>query len=245
MTRGEFVCFENRRIGKRKYMKVKTRVVVGVLLGVIGIVVATYFYTQLRAQDVLFNLDSIPIDGRSYVSYEIIVNLDGKFAPKVTGGVGSVGSSVDFYIVNYTSWNSWSMNPDLRSAFSMVHLNASAISSQLSSEDQFSFIPAASAGYSAVFVNDEYPSANNASVHATITLQYISLNSLYGLLAGLVMLCIGLVILAITALIRSNQSSHRHRQHIDFTPLSFAFFVPHHSNLCGIRDLFRIKEMQV
>jgi hypothetical protein len=181
-------------------MRIKGRVAVGVLLAVIGIVASAYSYTQLRGQDVLFNQSSIPIDGHSYDSYEIIVNLDGKFAPKVIGGVGSVGSGVDFYMVNDTSWNSWSVDPKLRPAFSTVHLNATAISSQFSTEDQFSFTPTSSAGYSAVFVNDEYPSANNASVHATITLQYIYLNSLYGFVAGLVMLGIGFVLLVATVL---------------------------------------------
>ena len=186
-------------------MKISARVAVAAtLLIVIGTVVAVYSYTQLQGQDVPFNQDSILIDGHSYAGYEIIVNLDGKFAPRVIGGVGSVGSGVDFYLVNYTSWNSWSTNPESRSAFSMVHLNATAVSSQ-SAEGQFSFVPSANAGYSAVFVNDEYPSASNASVHATITLQYIYLNCLYGLVGGLVMLGAGFVLLIVTARRKAQQ----------------------------------------
>jgi hypothetical protein len=187
-------------------MKISARVAVAAtVLIVIGTVVAVYSYTQLQGQDVLFNQDSIPINGNIYVGYEMIVNLDGKFAPRVIGGVGSVGSGVDFYLVNYTSWNSWSTNPESRSAFSMVHLNATAVSSQFLTEGQFSFVPSTSAGYSAVFVNDEYPSVSNASVHATITLQYMYLNSLYGSVGGLVMLGAGFVLLIVTARRKAQQ----------------------------------------
>jgi hypothetical protein len=187
-------------------MKISARVAVAAtLLIVIGTVVAVYSYTQLQGQDVIFNQDSIQINGDIYFAYEVIVNLDGKSAPRVIGGVGSVGSGVDFYLVNYTSRNSWSTNPESRSAFSMVHLNATAVSSQLLTEDQFSFVPPTSAGYSAVFVNDEYPSASNTSVHATIILHYIYLNSLYGLIGGLVMLGAGFVLLIVTARRKAQQ----------------------------------------
>jgi hypothetical protein len=180
-------------------MKISVRVAVAVLLAVIGTVVAAYSYTQLQRQDVLFDQSSIQLDGQSYVGYEIAmyVNLNGKFAPRIIGGVGSVGCCVDFYLINDTSWNSWSTNQSLRSAVSTVHLNATAVSSQ-STEGQFSFTPSASTGYSVVFVNDKYPSANNASVHAKISLQYVSLDSLYGLVAGLVMLGTAFVLLRVT-----------------------------------------------
>jgi hypothetical protein len=178
-------------------MKITTRIAITVLLVVIGTFVAAYSYTQLQGQDVLFDQNSIQLDGHSYLGYEIIAKLDGKFAPSVVGGVGSVGYGVDFFLVNETSWNSWSTNPGLRSILSTVHLNATAVSSQ-SVEGQFSFSPPVSAGYSAVFVNDEYPSANNASLHATITLQYMILNSLYAMMAGLVTLAIGFVLLILT-----------------------------------------------
>ena len=187
-------------------MKISARVAVAAtLLIVIGTVVAVYSYTQLQGQDVLFNQDSILIDGHIYIGYEIIVNLDGKFALKVIGGVGSIESGVDFYLVNDTSWNSWSTNPESRSAFSMVHLNATAVSSQFLTEGQFSLVPSANAGYSAVFVNDEYPSASKASVHATITPQYTYLNFLYGLAGGLVMLGAGFVLLIATARRKTQQ----------------------------------------
>jgi hypothetical protein len=171
----------------------------------IGAVVAAYSYTRLQGQDVLFDENSIQLDGRTYTGSEMIVNLNGKFAPRIVGGVGSVGSGVDFYLVNDTSWNSWSMNPGLRSAFSTVHLNATAVSSQ-SSEGQFSFIPS-SPEYSVVFVNDEYRSANNVSVHARITLQYIFLDSLYGIVGGLVILGIGFVLLTVTTRRKVQQST--------------------------------------
>lgn len=182
-------------------MRIGVKVAVAAtLLIVVGTIVAVYSYTQLQGQDVLFNQDSILLDGHIYLGYEIIVNLDGKFAPIVNGGVGSVGNGVDFYLVNDTSWNSWSTNPESRSAFSIVHLNATAVSSQFLNEGQFSFVPSATAAYSAVFVNDEYPSASYASVHATITLQYMYLNCLYGLVAGLVIIGAGFVLLMVTAL---------------------------------------------
>jgi hypothetical protein len=58
-------------------MKFSARVAVAAtLLIVIGTVVAVYSYTQLQGQDVLFNEDSILIDGHIYFGYEIIVNLD-------------------------------------------------------------------------------------------------------------------------------------------------------------------------
>jgi hypothetical protein len=182
-------------------MKIGVGVAVAVLLIAAGAVVGAYSYTRLRGQDVLFEQDSIQLGGHSYWVYEMGIKLDGKFAPKVTGGVGSVGCCVDFYLVNYTSWNSWSTDEDSRSVLSTVHVNATAVSSQ-SIEGQFSFVPSASTSYSVVFVNDEYPDVNNANVHAAITLQYISVDSLYGLLAGLGMLGTGLVLLAAMVLTR-------------------------------------------
>jgi len=189
----------------KKQIVLSLLLTIEVLLAVVGVIVVAFSYTQLTGQDVIFNKESIPIDAHSYVSYEIIVNLTGKIAPKVTGGVGSVGSDVDFYLVNDTSWNTWSTNPEMRSTFSMVHLNATAISSQLVAENQFSFTPSTTAGYSVVFVNNVYPSASNTSVHATINLQYTSLNELYDLVVGLVMLAASLVLLSVTALRRIKQ----------------------------------------
>jgi hypothetical protein len=175
----------------------KLKVIVAVLLIVIGTIIAMYSYTQLRGQAVLLDQNSIQLDEHTYWGYQMTVNLDGTFDSEVTGQVGSVGYGVDFYLVNDTSWNSWSTDPALRSALSTVHLNATTVSSQ-STEGQFSFNPRASTGYSAVFVNDEYPSANDASVHATITLQYISLNCLYAMAAASVAVAIGFALLIVT-----------------------------------------------
>jgi hypothetical protein len=178
-------------------MKLIVSVAVAVLLILIGTSVAAYFCTQLYGQDILLDQNLIQLDEHVYWGYQMTVNLDGKFESKVIGGVGSVGYGVDFYLVNDTSRNAWSTEPALRSAISTVHLNATAVSSQ-SSEGQFSFDPTTSTGYSVVFVNDEYPSANNASVHATITLQYILLNYLYAMATGLVVVVIGFVLLIVT-----------------------------------------------
>jgi hypothetical protein len=177
-------------------MKINVIVAVAVVLIVTGASVAAYSYERLRSQDVLFDQNSILLNDHSYLGYEMPVVLDGKFEPKVIGGVGSVGYGVDFYLVNDTSWNSWSTTPALRSALSTVHLNATAVSSQ-SIEGQFSFSPSVTTAYSAVFVNDDYPTANNSSVHANITLQYISLNYLFSMVAGLVAAAIGSLLLIV------------------------------------------------
>jgi hypothetical protein len=188
-------------------MKINVRIAAAVLLALIGTIVAAYSYTQLRGQDVLFDQDSIQMDGYSYWGYSMGVNLDGRFAPRIIGGVGTVGCCVDFYLVNYTSWNSWSTNPESRSVLSTVHLNATAVSSQ-SAEGQFSFVPSAST-YGVVFVNDEYPSANNATVHATIILQYIFVDCLYGLVAGLATLGTGLLLIVVLLIVMTRRKVQR------------------------------------
>jgi hypothetical protein len=191
--------------GRGENVRINVWIAAAVLLVVIGTVVATCSYTQLQGHDVIFNQSSIEIDGHTYVAYEIIVDLGGKLAPKVVGEVGSVGTGVDFYLVNDSSWNSWSMNPASRSAFSMVHLNATAVGSQLSAENQFFFIPSATASYSAVFVNNEYPNASSVSVYATITIQYVHLSSVYDLIVGLLLIVTGFTVLIITALRKASR----------------------------------------
>jgi hypothetical protein len=175
-------------------MKLKAGMVVAVILAAAGLTTAANFSTQLYGQTVLFDQSSVQIDGHSYVGYEIAVNLNGKYQPSITGGVGSVGCCVDFYLVNDTSWNPWSMNPAMRDALSIEHLNSTVVSSQ-SIQGQFSFVPSGGAGYSVVFANDEYPNASNATVHATITLQYTSLGSVYALVVGVALLGVGLGVL--------------------------------------------------
>lgn len=178
-------------------MKLGVLVVVAFLFIVIGIGVALYSYTRLQGQAILFDQNSIELNEHSYLGFEVSVNLDGKFESKVTGGVGSVGDAVDFYLVNDTSWNSWSTEPASRSELSTVYLNATAVSSQ-SIEGEFSFNPKVSTGYSVVFVNDKYPNINNASIHATITLQYISTDYLYAMAIGLVVTASGFILLVMT-----------------------------------------------
>jgi len=199
---------DKSRFHQLRVMKINVIVAVAVLLIVVGASVAAYSYEQLRSQQVLFDQNSIVLNDLIYSSYEASVDLDGKFESKVIGGVGSVGYGVDFYLVNDSSWNSWSMTPALRSAVSTVHLNATAVSSQ-SIEGQFSFNPSVSTGYSVVFVNDDYPSANNSSVHATIILQYISLDYLFSMAAGLVVVAIGFVLLIVAIRLSSNPRAAR------------------------------------
>jgi DNA-binding transcriptional ArsR family regulator len=181
-----------------------TPVQIAVLLIAVGLVIAAFSYPQLRGQDIIFNQNSIPIGGHTYLAYQVNINLDGKFAPKLEGEVGSVGNGVDFYLVNDSSWISWSTNPQSRSPFSMVHLNATAVASQSWIENQFNLTPKATGGndafsYSAVFVNDYYPNASEAIVYATITLQYTYLNSLYSLATGLIVIAAGCILLIVTA----------------------------------------------
>jgi hypothetical protein len=163
-----------------------------------GLAVASYSYSQLRGQVVLFDRSSIQPNGISASSYDTSsVNLDGKYDAKVTGGVGGPGCCVDFYLVNDTSWNSWEGNPGMRSAFSMVHVNSTVVSSQ-SIDGQFSFVPPASAGYQVVFVNDDYPNVSNASVGANLTLHYDSIDALYAIVAGLAVLVTGVALLTLS-----------------------------------------------
>jgi hypothetical protein len=176
----------------------KGKVAFELVIIVIGIAIAGYSSAYLQGQEVLFNENSVLIDSSSYVSYEITVNLEGKLMPTVVGGVGSVGNGVDFYLVNDTSWNAWSANPDIRNALSVVHLNSTEVSSQ-SIEGQFSFSPTASVGYSVVFSNNDYPNAIDTTVNATITLQYLNLYSIYGLIIGLVVFGLGCILFAHTA----------------------------------------------
>jgi hypothetical protein len=167
---------------------------VAVFLVLLGGTVSVYSYGQLQNKVVLFDRSAIQPDRLSYISYDTNpVDLNGKYAAIVTGGVGGPGCCVDFYLVNDTSWNSWSSNTTSRSALAMVHLNSSDVSSQAQS-GQFSFVPPSSAGYQVVFMNDNYPDANNATINANITLRYDSVNASYGVVAGLAVLSSGLAL---------------------------------------------------
>ena len=176
----------------------RARLAVAGLLILMGLVVASYSYSQLQGQVVLFDRSSIQLNGISVGSYDTSsVDLDGKYDAKVTGWAGGLGCCVDFDLVNDTSWNSWEGNPGMRSAFSMVHLNSTVVSSQ-SIDGQFSFVPPASAGYQAVFVNDEFPNATDASVGANLTLRYDSTDALYATVAGLAILVSGFALLTLS-----------------------------------------------
>jgi hypothetical protein len=181
----------------------KRRVFLAILLVAIGLVAVAYSSTQLVEQTTLIDNGSIPIDSHSYVTYTIAVDTAGKYQPSVKGGVGSVGCCVDFYVVSDANWNSWATNPAIRDELSTEHLNSTAVSSQ-STQGQFSFTPS-SAAYNIVFVNDEYPNASSAeNVHASITLQYIALQSVYYSMAGLVVMGAGIGVLTLTLRRRKN-----------------------------------------
>lgn len=178
-------------------MKARAGLAAATILLAAGLLTVAYSSTQLSGQAVLFDQSSVQIGSHSYAGQDIAVNLDGKYQPIIKGGVGSVGCCVDFYLVPAASWNDWSVNPGSRDALSTVHLNSTAVSSQ-SPQGQFSFVPS-SPGYSIVFLNDGYPNATGAqNVHATITLEYIPLASLYALLGGSVVAIIGFSLLLIS-----------------------------------------------
>jgi len=178
-------------------MNAKVGLTAAVILIVVGLITAAYSSTHLSGQTILFNQNSVQIDSHSYVGYELVVNLDGKYQPEIKGGVGSVGCCVDFYLVTDANWNSWSTSPAMRGTLSTVHLNSSAVSSQ-SLQGQFTFVPSTQQGYNVVFVNDEYPNDSGVQiVDATITLQYVPLSSVYALIAGLAVFACGLATLVV------------------------------------------------
>ena len=177
-------------------MKLSVGVAVVIILALIGTVVAAYSYIKLQQVDVLFNENSIQLGGYSYLTWQANLGDPGNYfiigSPRIVGGVGSVGTGVDFYLVNDTNWNLWSTDTGLRSALSAVYLNSDAVSSQ-SAQGQFSFTPATLDSYIVVLVNDEYPNVNSASLNVNITFQYISLFNFLAFIAGLAMLGIAIV----------------------------------------------------
>jgi hypothetical protein len=180
-------------------VKASVGVSVVIILALIGTVVATYSYTQLQQEDVLFYENSMQLDGESYRAWQagvIIGNYFYIFSPKIVGSVDIVGTGVDFYLVDYTSWDSWKTEIKRRSALSVVYLNSDALSSQ-SAQGQFSFTNLDQDLWIIVLVNSEYPNPNNANVHVNITFQYISLFNFCAFVAGLAMLGIAIVSLLV------------------------------------------------
>ena len=178
-------------------MNTKPLLVVSVVLMACGLIFAVDSGTQLAARTTLLDNSSIQIDSHSYVVYTLAVNLAGVSRPSIEGGVGSVGCCVDFYLVSDANWNSWSTNLSMRDALSAEHLNSTAVSSQ-SLQGQFALTPSDS-GYSAVFVNDQYPNASGVqNVHVTITLQYTRQQALYAMLAGLAVMAVGVSVFTVT-----------------------------------------------
>lgn len=180
-------------------MKVSVGVAVVIILALIGTVVATYSYTQLQQQDALFKENSIQLDGysnRTWQASVIIGNYFYIFSPRIVGSASSNGTGVDFYLVDNTNWKSWMTDVGRRSALSVIYLNSDALSSQ-SSQGRFSFTNLDEDLWIVVLVNDEYPNVNNASVDVNITFQYVSMFSFLAFIAGLVMLSIAILLLAV------------------------------------------------
>jgi len=156
---------------------VKANVVVAVviILVILGTVVAAYSFLHLQQQDVLLNENSIQVDGQSYLTWQAGVipgNVFSIFSLQIVGNVSSVGTGVDFYLVDANNYPSWTTDIGQRSALAVVHLNSDALSSQ-SAQDRFSFTPLNwSWLYIVVLVNDEYPNQNNASVNVSLALRY-------------------------------------------------------------------------
>jgi hypothetical protein len=181
-------------------MKAIIVVAVVIVLALIGISVADYSYTHLQEEDVIFNENSLQVDGQSYGTWQANIipgNVFSIFSVQIVGNVSSVGTGVDFYLVNETNYPSWTTNIGQRSAFSVVHLNSDALSSQ-SAQERFSFTPSSFDSYIVVLVNDGYPNANGASVNVSLALRYTNEFSFGGFIAGLAMLSIALV----TAMVR-------------------------------------------
>jgi len=183
-------------------VKLSVGVAVVIILALIGTVVAAYCYTQLQQNVTLFNENSMQLDGQSYRDWLANgLTLDGYLyvgSTRVVGSVSSVGTGVDFYLVNSTGWPSVMADMGLRSTLSWVHLNSSVLSSQ--SGGRFSFNPRWSDYYVIVLVNDEYPDVNNASVNVNITFQYTDLFSFGGFIFGLVILGFAIVLLTLMKL---------------------------------------------
>src|SRR5215472_13325995 len=177
-------------------MKPRAGFLIGIVSLFVGAGILSYSFTLPAGQEVLFSQNSIQLDGRPYVDFQVTANIDGKYSPIVTGNVGTVGCCVDFFLVNDSSWSSWATNSSSRVAYSEVHLNATQVSLQ-SGESQFFVIPSNSTGYNVAFVNDEYPNNSTARVHASIILQYTPPNTVYISLAGWTTLGVGLTWLII------------------------------------------------
>jgi hypothetical protein len=177
-------------------MKVPARIGIGILLLTVGAGFLAYSYTLPYGQIVLFDQNSIQLGTQTYVDFQVVVNIDGKYSPSVAGSVGSLGCCVDFYLVNDSSWNSWATNSSSRTAYSEVHLNSTEVSSQ-SAEGEFSFNVFNTTRYNIVFVNDAYPNASTARSHASIILQYTPALTVYFSLGSLTTLGIGLTWLVV------------------------------------------------
>ena len=192
-------------------MKANVVVAVVIILFLLGTVVASYFFLHLQQQDVLFNANSIQLTGQSYLTWQagaIPDNVFSIFSLQIVGDVSSVGSGVDFYLVDANNYPSWTTDIGQRSTLSVVHLNSNALSSQ-SAQDRFSFTPLNwSWLYIVVLVNDDYPNAINASVNVSIILRYTNLFSFVGFIAGLTILSIAVVI-AIVKVIVSKRTNVR------------------------------------
>lgn len=174
----------------------KPRTAAIALLILAGSVMTVYSYGGLHAQEVLFNRGDTKPGANDYVSVPIDVSLAGKTGVKVTGYVGSTACCVEFYLVNYTEWSAWIANPALRPGLAMLHVSSAVVKSQ-SAAGQFSFVPPASSVYNVVFVNDDYPNATSATVHANVILLYVSLDSVYAMAAGLALVALGIGLLGL------------------------------------------------
>lgn len=168
-----------------------------VLLTFVGSALTVFSYPGLHGQEVLFNRGDNRPGAASYGATAIAVDLDGKFAPNVTGYAGGLGCCVDFYLVNDTEWNAWVADPATRDTYATVHLNASVVKSQTAA-GEFSFVPPSSAGYTVVFVNDNYPNSTDAIVHANVILHYVSLGPLYAMAVGILSVALGLGLIVLT-----------------------------------------------
>jgi hypothetical protein len=172
-------------------------IIVLAVLFVLGAGAATYSYSQLQGQTVIFDQRSIPMDGQPYVVRVAIVDLTGKYGASVTGTAGSTGCCADFYLLNVTSWNRWITDPSAYQNVIMVHLNSNMVGSQ-TAQDTFSpFRVPSSEGIMVTFVNDQFPASSNAVVQSTLTLHYTNLYAAYGTVVGVVLMAVCIVLVLV------------------------------------------------
>jgi hypothetical protein len=166
---------------------------VALLLAGSGLVVSAYSYDNLQGQTNLFTMGGIILGGEANQTYSVTVNLDGKYGAIVSGYVGSTGCCVEFALLDNASFSKWIADPSRNPGLPIVRLDSSVVTSQ-TTQGEFSFIVASNRELVLVFANGNFPHAADFKVHADLDLRYLSLDALYGIIAGAVLMALAAVI---------------------------------------------------